>query len=128
MNESREEQLSLLDICAEPDLKNAPRPPRVIERDEPSASGLCSASDPTGGLRPRPRRRSSRRICCPDCGGELAGELVDNAAIRRWLGVTESAAEAMMRRVPKVNLPDLRKVYVRRRELERLIDENTRFA
>jgi hypothetical protein len=67
-------------------------------------------------------------VCCPGCGRELAGELVDNAAIRRWLGVTESAADAMMRRVPKVNLPDLRKVYVRRRELERLIDENTRAA
>ncbi len=65
---------------------------------------------------------------CPGCGRELAGELVDNAAIRRWLGVTEAAADAMMRRVPKVNLPDLRKVYVRRRELERLIDENTRAA
>ena len=74
----------------------------------------------------RPRR--SKRISCPDCGGELAGELVDNAAIRRWLGVTEAAADAMMRRVPKVNLPDLRKVYVRRRELERLIDENTHAA
>jgi hypothetical protein len=71
----------------------------------------------------RPRR--SERICCPGCGGELAGELVDNAAIRRWLGVTEAAADSMMRRVPKVNLPDLRKVYVRRRDVERLIDENT---
>ena len=72
--------------------------------------------------------RSSRSVCCPGCGRELAGELVDNAAIRRWLGVTEAAAEAMMRRVPKVNLPDLRKVYVRRRDIERLIDENTRAA
>ncbi len=70
----------------------------------------------------------AQRVCCPGCGRELAGELVDNAAIRRWLGVTEAAADAMMRRVPKVNLPDLRKVYVRRRELERLIDENTRAA
>lgn len=72
--------------------------------------------------------RRAERVCCPGCGRELAGELVDNAAIRRWLGVTEAAADAMMRRVPKVNVPDLRKVYVRRRELERLIDENTRAA
>jgi hypothetical protein len=72
--------------------------------------------------------RRTQRVCCPGCGRELAGELVDNAAIRRWLGVTEAAADAMMRRVPKVNLPDLRKVYVRRRELERLIDEHTHAA
>lgn len=126
MIESGQEQLSLLDICAGPVVESAPSPSRVIERDE-RAAGPCPASGSTEGSMRRPQRRR-RRICCPDCGGELAGELVDNAAIRRWLGVTEAAAEAMMRRVPKVNLPDLRKVYVRRRELERLIDENTRFA
>jgi len=126
VSESRQEQLSLLDISAEPVIENVASPTYAIEQDEPP-TGRCSASDPIEGSMCRPRRRS-RRICCPECGGELAGELVDNAAIRRWLGVTEAAAEAMMRRVPKVNVPDLRKVYVRRRELERLIDENTRFA
>ena len=123
MSESKQEQLSLLDISTESVVANAPSPRSATERCKPPSPRLCSPSDPTKGPTRRPRR--NRRISCPDCGGELAGELVDNAAIRRWLGVTEAAADAMMRRVPKVNLPDLRKVYVRRRELERLIDENT---
>lgn len=126
MSESKQEQLSLLDIGAELVVKSVPSSIHVIERnDRPTET--CSATGPTNSSMSR-RQRGRRRICCPNCGGELAGELVDNAAIRRWLGVTEAAAEAMMRRVPKVNVPDLRKVYVRRRELERLIDENTRFA
>jgi len=124
--ESKQEQLSLLDISTEPVVANVPSPRSATGQGEPPSPQRCSPSDPTKGSIRRPRR--SKRISCPDCGGELAGELVDNAAIRRWLGVTEAAADAMMRRVPKVNLPDLRKVYVRRRELERLIDENTHAA
>ena len=126
MNESKQEQLSLLDISTEPVVANAPSPSLATERGEPPSPQRCSPSASTRGSTRRSRR--SRRITCPDCGGELAGELVDNAGIRRWLGVTEAAADAMMRGVPKVNLPDLRKVYVRRRELERLIDENTHAA
>ncbi len=126
MNESEQEQLNLLDISTEPVLANAPSLRGAATRGDPPSPRVCSASDPTKDSMRRPRR--SKRVTCPECGGELAGELVDNAAIRRWLGVTEAAADAMMRRVPKVNLPDLRKVYVRRRELERLIDENTHAA
>jgi hypothetical protein len=69
-----------------------------------------------------------RTICCPGCGRELAGELVDNAGIRRWLGVTEAAADAMMRQVPKVCPEGLRKVYVKRRDIERLLEQGSQAA
>lgn len=65
---------------------------------------------------------AEKKILCPHCRHELAGELVDNAGIRRWLGVTEAAADAMMRQVPKVIPPGLRKVYVYRRDIEKLLE------
>jgi hypothetical protein len=42
------------------------------------------------------------------------------------LNVRRSTAEAIMRRVPKVEIPGLRKVFVRREDVQRLIDEAAR--
>jgi hypothetical protein len=52
-------------------------------------------------------------------------ELLDNARLRAELGVTKAAADAIMRALPVVTFPGLRKVYVRRPDVARLIEERT---
>jgi len=62
---------------------------------------------------------------CPTCGRSDSA-LLDIAGVMRELGVTRAAAEAFFRKLPKVHQPaGLRKVYVRRRDLERLLEEHT---
>ena len=56
---------------------------------------------------------------------DAKGRLMDCATIARELGVSRRVAEAMMRQLPKVQIPDVRKVYVRRVDVERYIEENT---
>jgi hypothetical protein len=41
------------------------------------------------------------------------------------LGVTRAAAEAIMRRLPAVEIEGLRKVYVRRDDVQRYLEERT---
>jgi hypothetical protein len=52
-------------------------------------------------------------------------QLLDCKAVRAELGVSRAAAEAIMRRLPVVQFEDLRKVYVRRDDMQRLIAERT---
>ena len=52
-------------------------------------------------------------------------ELLDVRALRSELGVSRAAAEAIMRRLPVVQFEGLRKVYVRRADVARLIEERT---
>jgi hypothetical protein len=52
-------------------------------------------------------------------------KLIDCAGIMRELGVKRGVAEAYMRALPKVRVPDSRKVFVKRGDLQRLLDENT---
>ena len=52
-------------------------------------------------------------------------QLLDCKAIRCELGVTRAAAEHIMRRIPVVEIDGLRKVYVRRDDLQRYIDSQT---
>jgi hypothetical protein len=52
-------------------------------------------------------------------------ELLDSKALQRELGITRAASEAIMRHLPTVQLPELRKVYVRRADVERLLEEST---
>lgn len=54
--------------------------------------------------------------------------LLDCAALARELGITRAAAEAIMRKLPKVHLPGLRKTYVRRPDVHELIERSTRAA
>jgi hypothetical protein len=52
-------------------------------------------------------------------------QLLDVKALRAELGVSRAAAEAIMRQLPTVQLPGLRKVYVRRSDVARLLEEST---
>ena len=51
--------------------------------------------------------------------------LMDCCAIQRELGVKRATAEAIMRQVCKVQVPEHRKVFVRREDILRLLDEWT---
>ena len=52
--------------------------------------------------------------------------LIDLRGIADELGVTRAAAEEIMYLVPKVHVPGLRKVYVRRDDVLRVLEEATR--
>ena len=52
-------------------------------------------------------------------------ELLDAKHLAAELGVTRAAAEAIMRRLPIVSIEGLRKVYVRREDVRRYVDERT---
>lgn len=52
-------------------------------------------------------------------------KLIDNAGLQRELGIKRAAAEAIMQRVPKVTIPGVKKVYVKRADVERLLEEHT---
>lgn len=53
-------------------------------------------------------------------------KLIDQRGIIDELGVSRAAAERIMCLVPKVHVPGLRKVYVRRDDVLRLLEEGTR--
>jgi hypothetical protein len=50
-------------------------------------------------------------------------ELLDAKQLQAEIGVTRAAAEAIMRQLPVIQIPGLRKVYVRRPDVERLLEE-----
>jgi hypothetical protein len=50
-------------------------------------------------------------------------ELLDAKGLQAELGVTRAAAEAIMRQLPVIQIPGLRKVYVCRPDVERLLEE-----
>ena len=56
----------------------------------------------------------------------LLPRLMDQRGISEELGVTRAAAEKIMRQVPKVHIAGLRKVYVKRDDIFRVIEEGTR--
>ena len=51
--------------------------------------------------------------------------LLDAKSLREELGVTRAAAEAIMRQVPSVVIPGLRKAYCRRSDVEALLEQHT---
>jgi hypothetical protein len=51
-------------------------------------------------------------------------ELLDARHLAAELGVTRAAAEAIMRQLPIQHVPGLRKSYVRRPDVERLLDDH----
>ena len=57
--------------------------------------------------------------------GEPLPELLDAKHLAAELGVTRAAAEAIMRQLPVVQFEGLRKVYVRRSDVRRLLEERT---
>jgi hypothetical protein len=52
-------------------------------------------------------------------------ELLDAKHLAAEVGVTRAAAEKIMEPLPEVRLPGLRKRYVRRSDVERLLAEHT---
>ena len=52
-------------------------------------------------------------------------ELLDTKGLRAELGVTRAAAEAIMRRLPVVQIEELRKVYVRRSDVFAYLESRT---
>ncbi len=53
-------------------------------------------------------------------------QLLDAKGLQAELGVTRAAAEAVMRHLPIVQFAELRKVYVRRVDVERYLEDCTR--
>jgi hypothetical protein len=56
---------------------------------------------------------------------ERLPELLDARALRLELGVSRAAAEAIMRRIPTVQVEGFRKVYVRRDDVRHYLDTRT---
>jgi hypothetical protein len=56
---------------------------------------------------------------------ERLPELLDAKKLQAELGVTRAAAEAIMRKLPIVQIEDLRKVYVRRSDVAHYLDART---
>jgi hypothetical protein len=56
---------------------------------------------------------------------ERLPELLDARALRLELGVTRASAEAIMRRLPTVQIEGLRKVYVRRSDVVAYLETRT---
>ena len=52
-------------------------------------------------------------------------QLLDAKHLGAELGVTRAAAEAIMRRLPVVSIEGLRKVYVRRSDVHRYLEQRT---
>jgi hypothetical protein len=52
-------------------------------------------------------------------------ELLDAKRLQAELRITRAAAEAIMRQLPVVQFEGLRKIYVRRGDVARLIDQRT---
>jgi len=52
-------------------------------------------------------------------------ELLDAKALGAELGITRAAAEAIMRRLPTVQIEKLRKTYVRREDVRRYLEART---
>lgn len=52
-------------------------------------------------------------------------ELLDAKGLMSELGITRAAAEAIMRRLPIVQPPGLRKVYVKRADVARFLEACT---
>lgn len=51
-------------------------------------------------------------------------KLIDRRGIQEELGVKHTTADAIMRRLPKVQIPGVRKLYVKRADVERFIREH----
>jgi hypothetical protein len=56
---------------------------------------------------------------------EALPELLDAKKLQAELGVTRAVAEKLMRRIPLVVFEDVRKVYVRRADVVRLVEQRT---
>lgn len=56
---------------------------------------------------------------------EKLPELIDCAGIQKEMRVKRSTAEAIMRQLPNVKVPGLRKLHVKRADVLALLEKNT---
>jgi hypothetical protein len=63
----------------------------------------------------------------PFRGEERLPRLLDCRRLREELGISRAAAEAIMRSLPVIEPPGLRKVYVRRSDVLRFLEDSLRF-
>lgn len=63
------------------------------------------------------------RVC-----GRSEGQLLDRASIMREYGVSGATADRMMEKVPKIVPDGIRKVFVRRSDVDALLESWTRAA
>jgi hypothetical protein len=56
---------------------------------------------------------------------ERLPKLLDAKGLQKELGVTRAAAEAIMRQLPTVQIPGLRKTYCRRTDVAGLLERQT---
>lgn len=63
----------------------------------------------------------------PARGEERLPRLLDCRHLREELGISRAAAEAIMRSLPVIEPPGLRKVYVRRADVLRFLEDSLRF-
>jgi hypothetical protein len=56
------------------------------------------------------------------------GKLMDAGTIMRELGIARNAADVLMRQLPKVTIPGIRKNFVRRADVADLLERNTKAA
>ncbi len=61
---------------------------------------------------------------CPHCG-RTTSELLDLAAIQRDYNVTRATAEKFMFQLPKIRPEGVRKVFVRRADLDAYLERST---
>lgn len=73
------------------------------------------------------RPPAAERLANPEARRETEPlpDLLDAKRLQAELGVTRAVAEKVMRGLPIVTFPDVRKVYVRRADVARLIEERT---
>jgi hypothetical protein len=71
--------------------------------------------------------RVVRGLAAPRAGmvTDKLPQLLDCRGLMDELGVKRATAETIMRALPTVQVPGLRKVFVRRADVERFIDEHT---
>ena len=52
--------------------------------------------------------------------------LLDCRGIQEYLGIGRYSAEGLMRKLPKIQVDGVKKVWVKKEDLDRLLEESTR--
>lgn len=95
---------------------------RKVQREQ-DAVPYTARLDPTPAAR---RSQPGQDAQVPEQPPEPLPKLLDCAGLQRELGVKRTAAEAIMRALPKQTIPGVRKVYVRVSDVRRLLGKTLR--
>ena len=111
-------------MASRPPEKPGPTPPRAASRHRRRRPGTPNNTGNPAAPAERARDAGPTTATRPDMRSELP-KLVSCRQIQEELGVTKATAEAVMRQLNKVRFPGSRRVYVRRRDVNRLIEQST---